>query len=1013
MSSSTEGVAVNMDQYQRFIHMSRYARWREDLKRRETWEETVQRYITFFAGKCPEIPEATISELHAAILKQDIMPSMRALFTAGKALERDNAAGYNCTYVAIDHPKAFDEILYLLCSGCGTGFSVERQFIAQLPVVAEEFFTTDTVIHVKDSKIGWASGLRELISLLYTGLVPKWDMSAVREAGAPLKTFGGRASGPEPLERLFKFTVNLFKNASGRKLTSLEAHDLVCMIGNIVVVGGVRRSATISLSNLSDDRMRGAKSGQWWVEYGHRALANNSVAYSEKPDMGVYMQEWSALYESKSGERGVFNRVAATKQAQRTGRRNYKDFSFGTNPCVTGDTWVLTSSGPRQVTDLLDSAYTAVVNGKEFPATAFWKTGEKPVFRVATSRGFSVDATEDHKILVQRERTRTGFRPATYSDVSEWVAVRDLKVGDKLVLGNNEGISWAGEGSFNEGWLVGEVIGDGCYNPASYPTQTKFWGSDSVFMANTARQCISALKTSVTSPKKFASQVADPSVSIQAVSTRILDELCAGLIEPQTKLPTLKLEKMSSEFVRGLVRGLFDADGTVLVDKEKGVSVRFAQSNLEVIAFVQRSLARLGIISTLYSNRRPSGKRLMPDGKGGSAAYACQANHELSVSRNNIERFNELVGFYEPCKAARLTGIVSERVRTPYQETFTTEVTSITEIGTKDVYDCTVDVVHAFDANGIIVHNCGEIILRSKGFCNLTEVIIRENDTPASLERKVELATILGTMQSTLTNFRYLRKEWQKNAEEERLLGVSLTGIMDNALMSGKEGAEALTKTLEALKAHAIKVNTAYAGLLGINASVALSAVKPSGTVSQLVNSASGIHPRFAPYYIRTVRSDRKDPLGMMLMAQGVPCAPDVTKPSDVLVFSFPVKAPSHSVLVDDITALDQLRLYMIYKNAWTEHNVSITVYVRESEWMAVGAWVYEHFDEVGGISFLPKTDHVYEQAPYQAITKEQYEGALALMPTIDWTQLSKYETVDNTTGAQERACMGGACEVL
>ncbi len=630
-----------LDQYQQFIHMSRYARWRDDLKRRESWEETIDRYINYFAGKCPAVPSGTVEELRNAILNLDIMPSMRALMTAGPALERDNISGYNCSYIAIDHPKSFDEICYVLMCGTGVGYSVERQYVTQLPSVAEEIFKSDTIIKVKDSKIGWATAFRELVSLLYSGLEPSWDVSAVRPSGARLRTFGGRASGPEPLERLFKFTIRMFKNATGRKLTSMECHDLVCMVADIVVVGGVRRSALISLSNLSDDRMRNAKSGQWWLENQQRALANNSAAYTEKPDIGIFMREWQALYESRSGERGIFNRAAATKQAERTGRRNAKDYEFGTNPC-------------------------------------------------------------------------------------------------------------------------------------------------------------------------------------------------------------------------------------------------------------------------------------------------------------------------------------------------------------------------------------GEIILRSKGLCNLTEVVIREEDTLASLKEKVRLATILGTMQSTMTDFRYLRKEWQRNAEEERLLGVSLTGILDNAITNGKQGGETLGSSLASLREYVIEVNKEYAELLGINPAAAATTVKPSGTVSQLVGSASGIHPRFSPYYIRTIRGDMKDPLSQFLHIQGVPAEPDVTKPGSTWVFSFPVKSPENSIYKDDMTAIEQLELYLTYKQNWTEHNVSITVYVRESEWLEVGAWVYKHFDEVGGVSFLPAAEggHSYRQAPYQEITEAEYLKALAKMPVISWNSLSEYEKTDSTTSSHELACVAGSCEI-
>lgn len=630
-----------MDQYQSFIHKSRYARWREKDNRRETWEETVNRYVDFLAGKCPQVPVETVELLRAAILNHSIMPSMRALMTAGKALERDNVAGYNCAFVAVDHPRAFSETLYILACGTGVGFSVERQFVNLLPIVSETFKASSTVITVGDSKTGWADALKELLSLLYAGEIPSWDMSKVRPSGARLKTFGGRASGPEPLVQLFKFAVGMFQKAAGRKLQSVECHDLMCKIADTIVVGGVRRSALISLSNLSDDRMRNAKSGQWWEAHGERALANNSVAYTERPEIGAFMSEWQALYNSKSGERGIVNRGAAKKAAIATGRRD-PNYDFGTNPC-------------------------------------------------------------------------------------------------------------------------------------------------------------------------------------------------------------------------------------------------------------------------------------------------------------------------------------------------------------------------------------GEIFLRPNGFCNLTEVVIRAEDKVKEIERKIALATVLGTMQSTLTDFRYLRSIWKKNAEEERLLGVSLTGIMDNPLMNGSLGTEMLEGTLVHLRRHAIQVNEHWAGVLGINVSAAITTVKPSGTVSQLVNSSSGIHPRYSDYYIRTVRGDKKDPLSKLLYMAGVPAEDEARRPNDMWVFSFPQKSPEGAVLRNDRTALEQLELYLSFKKYWCEHNASVTIYVKEHEWMEVGAWVYKNWDEIGGVSFLPHDEGTttYVQAPYQEIDKATYEALKEKMPVIDWETLVNYETYDTTTGTQELACKGGACEIL
>lgn len=626
------------DYYQEFIYVSRYSRWLEEEKRRETWDETVTRYLDFMYGNLSgwfdHINPNLYEDLYNAIYNLEVMPSMRAMMTAGPALERDNTAGYNCAYLPIDDIKSFDEAMYILLCGTGVGFSVERQYVNKLPEIPDRLFDSETVVVIKDSKEGWAKGLRQVISLLYSGEIPKWDMSRVRPAGARLKTFGGRASGPGPLEDLFRFVIARFKNASGRRLTSLECHDILCKIGEIVVVGGVRRSAMISLSNLSDDRMRKAKMGEWWVNEGQRRLSNNSIAYTEKPEVGAFMQEWLSLYDSKSGERGIFNRVASQKQAAKNGRRVF-DVDFGTNPC-------------------------------------------------------------------------------------------------------------------------------------------------------------------------------------------------------------------------------------------------------------------------------------------------------------------------------------------------------------------------------------SEIILRPYQFCNLTEVVVRPEDTQESLRVKVRLATILGTFQSTLTNFPYLRKIWQQNTEEERLLGVSLTGQLDNELLfDGKID-------LQNLRAVAIETNLEWAGILQISPSTAITCVKPSGTVSQLVDSASGLHGRHSPYYLRSVRADNKDPLTKFMIESGIPHEPDVTKPDSTTVFYFPIKSPEKSIKRGDLSAIDQLEYWKYIQEDWCEHKPSITVTVRENEWPKVGGWVYENFDIISGISFLPYSDHTYRQAPYQECTKQEYEVSLGKMPKeIRWEDLSFYELEDTTTGMQSLACAADGCEVV
>lgn len=621
--------------YQTFIATSRYARWLPEQKRRETWPETVTRYMDNVVSRVLLASDDTKAELESAILTLEVMPSMRMLMTAGAALDRDNTCAYNCSYIAVDDPKAFDETMMILLCGTGVGYSVEQRYVSKLPDVPDKLYTSHDVIVIHDSKEGWAKALRKLIALLYSGEVPTWDLSRVRPAGAKLKTFGGRASGPEPLNQLFTTCVEVFKKAEGRKLSSLECHDIMCKIADIVVSGGVRRSAMISLSDLEDDKMRYAKMGDFYTHFPQRALANNSAVYNQKPDMETFMREWLSLVESKSGERGIFARYAAKKHIEKLGRRD-PEHEWGCNPC-------------------------------------------------------------------------------------------------------------------------------------------------------------------------------------------------------------------------------------------------------------------------------------------------------------------------------------------------------------------------------------SEIILRPNQFCNLTEVVVRATDTEETLMRKVRIATILGTIQSTFTNFPYLRKVWKRNTEEERLLGVSLTGIMDAPITSTPS-----PEVLERLKAHTIEVNKEWAAKLGITVSTAITCCKPSGTVSQLVDAASGIHARHSPYYIRTVRADIKDPLTSFMIDAGIPNEPEKFHPNDTVVFSFPTKSPDGAVTRNDMTAIDQLEMWKVYAINWSEHKPSVTISVRESEWMHVGAWVFDNFDICTGISFLPHDDHVYVQAPYQDITKEEYISLLGKMPVyIDWAKLSSYEQDDNTSGSQTLACSSGVCEIV
>jgi ribonucleoside-triphosphate reductase len=628
--------------YQEFIHKSRYARWMEEEGRRENWGETVSRYVNFMSDTLMEKHNYKIDKVDKEMMEDyitslSVMPSMRAMMTAGEALKRDNTCGYNCSYLPVDSPRSFDEAMYILMCGTGVGFSVERENVDKLPIISENMQESEVVIKVEDSKAGWAKAYRELVALLYSGMIPSWDVSKVRPSGARLKVMGGRASGADPLVNLFKFTVEKFKSATGRKLFPVECHDIMCKVGEVVVVGGVRRSALISLSNLNDDQMAHAKTGQWWENQGQRALANNSVAYKGKPSMETYMREWLALYESKSGERGMFNRQAADEQVAKNGRRQ-TGYMWGTNPC-------------------------------------------------------------------------------------------------------------------------------------------------------------------------------------------------------------------------------------------------------------------------------------------------------------------------------------------------------------------------------------SEIILRPYQFCNLSEVVVRENDDLSTLRSKVRIATMLGTFQSTLTDLKYLRKIWKTNTEEERLLGVSLTGIMDHPVLARMTDSKIW---LQEMKQVAIDTNREYAEKIGIPRSTAITCVKPSGTVSQLTDSASGIHARHNPFYIRTVRGDNKDPLTQFMKEEGIPFEADITKPDSVTVFSFPMKSPSGAITRTEMSAIEQLELWKLYALNWCEHKPSVTISVKEEEWMEVGSWLYDNFDIASGVSFLPFSDHTYQQAPYQDIEADDYLEWNGRVPSaLDWTKFSNYEKEDNTSGSRELACTADACEVV
>lgn len=877
-------------QFQHYIHLSRYSRWIPQKNRRETFSETVDRYFNFFEEHLKEnngyvLDTATRKELYDAVLGLEIMPSMRALMTAGEALKRDNICSYNCSYVAIDSPRAFDEILYILMNGTGVGFSVEAKYVEQLPVIDEEFHNTETTILVADSKLGWAKALKELIHLLYAGQIPRWDVSKVRPAGAPLKTFGGRASGPEPLVSLFKFCVETFKKAAGRRLTTLECHDIVCKIAEIVVVGGVRRSALISLSDLSDDRMRMAKSGAWWEDNVQRALANNSFVAKDDIDVGIFMKEWLSLYQSKSGERGIFSRVASQNQAEKYGRRD-PNHEFGTNPCLHPDSMVETIHGRVKIKDITKPTmvYSMDKNGKLCirPCSASWVSKKNAdTIKVKISSGKEVTCTPDHKIYIVDRG---------------WVEAKDIRIGDKVVhlVRNRRGAAYSG---------------------VKLTTQDK---------------------------RDFVME-----------------------------------HRLVFESVYGPIPEGYD------VHHIDGDTYNNDIDNLECLSHADHA--------TITALEQPNNHMVHGYHGKGKTGY----------------------GFISPPNSRHGKKVVipmPEELKSSLHQYAT--VVALEEGPVTDVYDLTVEDTHNFIADFVVVHNCSEIILRNREFCNLSEVVVRSTDTIEDLKRKVRLATILGTFQSTLTNFKFISKKWKENCEEERLLGVSLTGIMDNEITNGKSGK--LEEVLGILREECVRVNKDLSVSLGINASTAITCVKPSGTVSAMVDSASGIHARHAPYYIRTVRADKKDPLAKMMVDLGFPVEDDITKPMHTYVFSFPMRSPEGAVCRKDMSAIEQLELWLTYQKHWCEHKPSITVSVKEEEWPEVGAWVWKHLDQMSGVSFLPYSDHVYKQAPFQDCTKEEYEALLSKMPkNVDWGLLSKYEATDSTESTQTLACSAGGCELL
>ena len=1377
-----------------FVYYRTYSRWIEEEGRRETWIETVDRYINFMKENLGDkLSEEECAELRGAILRQEVMPSMRLLWSAGKAAKVSNISAFNCSYIAPKKLDDFAEILYIVMCGTGCGFSAESQNVQALPQIKRQTGKKLKTFVIEDSKEGWADSLKVGLNAWFNGKDVDFDFSKLRPAGARLKTMGGRSSGPEPLRVLLDFARRKILQRQGSRLSNIDVHDLVCKIAEIVVVGGVRRSALISLSDLDDQEMRDAKTGQFFITEPQRSMANNSAAYNEKPSASQFLEEWLALVKSGTGERGIFNREGLMKQIPERRRKVFeRDWATaGANPCVTADTWVVTSEGPKRVSDLIHRPFTAIINGAPYLSSGFWKTGEKEVFEIKTDRGLSLRATTNHPVLTVYHRSRKIQRTV-------WREIKDLKIGDEVVLHNHQNLEWGGEGTEDEGWLLGSLLGDGNIEKNG-KANLDYWGRTQKQMMEKAVALVHATVGARSDSLGHISKTGY--VRVQSVG---LGQLAA--IYEMTygnKTVSEKIEKASSNFYKGLLRGWFDADGSVQDDQKKGVSVRLNSSNLGNLESAQRMLARLGIISTVYKNRRPPLRKIMPNGRGGLREYLCDANHELIISGENILAFNKIVGFSDPEKQKRFAQTLSNYKRRLNKEKFSAVITEIRPIGKEIVYDCVVENINAFDANGFYVHNCGEIILKSKEFCNLTEVVARPEDTEKTLLNKVRLAAILGTYQSTLTDFPYISKEWRKNCEEERLLGVSITGQWDSPAVRNEE-------TLRKMKEAAVETNRIYAERFGVNQSLAVTCVKPSGcrpwhaltattgglftleelfinheenkiwdeyrgreraiqnphhgkiaktynngfdrvlrikmnygltvestpnhqwfvlyhydnktkkktpvnnwvearnirsgdvlevkpgaysnkqaagfqkvnslaikmrndaipikqpevinqdlawllgylwgdgvmspgkfgirftdeyganlkkaqkiieeqfglkadihqaslhrractlevgskmlwhwlikndvfkysadridviprcvrassrediiafisglldsdgwvgkksnnngytltlttadgffakhlqdvawavglgfgrsqntkgqsfqkqkdmhlltlgryllkdafevlaknsnkireaqlskdfsgwlwqneknntliagkvlvveevgimptfdievenhwyyagsvkshnTVSQLVDAASGLHPRHSKYYIRRVRINATDPLFQMLKDQKVPYYPEVGQSilaANAFVFEFPVKAPEGSITKNDLTALEHLEYWKNVKQNYTEHNPSVTISVGSNEWIEVANWLYQNWDILGGLSFLPRDDHVYLLAPYEEISEERYKEMLAKFPPVDFSQIIVYEKEDGTQGAKELACVSGVCE--
>lgn len=981
---------------QTYIHLSKYARWVESENRRETWDETIDRFLSFWKEKYDGNNEVInkINVLTDNIRKRKIMPSMRVMMTAGKALKRDEAACYNCSAAAITHPRIFDECFYLLMCGCGFGFSVERQYINKLPEIDEEMYESDSTIVVRDSKIGWATSLKELISMLYNGQIPKWDLNRVRSAGTRLKTFGGRASGPEPLNKLFEFTVRLFKNAKGRKLRSIECHDLICKIAETVIVGSVRRSATISLSNLTDDRMRRAKTGNWWTIEPQRSLANNSVAYTEKPDLDAFSKEWRTLYKSKSGERGIINKVALKEKAEKCGREHNGDYII--NPSLRGNTRVWTDKGIFQIEMLKNFDYFNVRNkNNEIVPAKCWKSGNNiQLWNIELKGGHLYQCSPQHKWPV--------FSNSKNRNTIIKKEANEIVAGDIIIKnGYHDYISLIDSQKRDRdiGYLIGWCIGDG-WKTVRKNDGTIQYG---IIVSNEDKEncCDKTISKTLKEVCGWKGTLSNKNeIGLNNKNVNLLFEE-VKFKHKREGLPVGIWSNCSEEKIRGIIDGLFSSDGCIADNY-----IEFTTAHHKLAKDVSELLGFYGITTTIHKTDIES--PVFPNGKTydrNYIVYAVRINKYLDICH-----FHSLFVLTHKSKNNKIEKLIKNDKNVYFYNDSILVKKSYLSNEYDDVYDISVkDDTATFQLAHSITGNCGEAILRDTGgFCNLTEVIVRENDTLDTLKEKVYYATQLGLLQSTLTNFRYLRKVWKNNAEEDRILGVSLTGIMDHSVLCGKN-LNLLNDYLKELKQTSQKANIEMSKTLNINPAFQLTLVKPSGTVSLLCDTSSGIHPRYSEFYIRRTRNDKKDPLSQLMIDQGFNYVDD----GDKYIFDFYIKSPDSSIRNGDLTAIEQLNIWKAYRNVYCDGNPSQTIYYTDDEFFAVADWVWNNWNDIGGLSFFPKDDHIYENAPYEPISKEKYEELIKTFPEkIEWEKLPEYETEDVMQIETELACAGGACEL-